>query len=73
MFLGKNKARHCNNDGFMWKVYIITAIIITFFVGLEIFREKSDVFSLELEPTNVTASVVNTEMVDVSVKIIPTD
>ena len=57
----------------MWKVYIITAIIITFFVGLEIFREKSDVFSLELEPTNVTASVVNTEMVDVSVKIIPTD
>ncbi|MCK5590697.1 MAG: hypothetical protein KAI72_01955 [Candidatus Pacebacteria bacterium] len=73
MFLGKNKARHYNNDGFMWKVYIITAIIITFFVGLEIFREKSDVFSLELEPTNVTASVANTEMVDVSVKIIPTD
>ena len=57
----------------MWKVYIITAIIITFFVGLEIFREKSDVFSLELEPANVTASVANTEMVDVSVKIIPTD
>ena len=70
MLIKNNKKCH-DSDGVLWAMFIIMATAITFFVALEIFREKSDVFSLE--SAGMTASVQNTEMVDVSVMIVPVD
>lgn len=70
MFIKNNKKCH-DSDGVLWVMFIIMATAITFFGALEISKEKSDVFSLK--SVDMTASIQNTEMVDVRVMIIPTD
>ena len=70
MFGKKNKKSH-DNDGVLWAIFIIIAVAVSFFVVVEISREKPKVFSAD--SSGVTAASQNAEALDVSVMIAPID
>ena len=68
---GKNNKKSHDNDGVLWAIFIIVATAVSFFVVMEISREKPEVFSAD--PSGVTAASQNAEALDVSVMIAPDD
>ena len=70
---GKNNKKSHDNDCVLWAVFIIIAIAVSFFVVMEISREKPEVFSAD--PSGVTAATKGAiqEPLDVSVMIAPAD
>ena len=70
MFRKNNKKSH-DNDGVLWAIFVIIATAVSFFVVMEISREKPKVFSAD--SSGVTASSKNIIAEDVSVMIISVD
>ena len=69
--LGKNNKKSHNNGGVLWEVFIVVATLVTFFVAVEISKEKPKIFSVD--PASAIASSQNIKALDVSVMIVPTN
>ena len=60
-----------DNDSVLWAIFIIVAAAVSFFVVVEISREKPEIFSAD--SSGATAASQNAEALDVSVMIAPVD